>query len=437
MRSLIVNIVQNYVGFAALGLVMILMLAIGVAQYSGFFDAIMKATLVNASPVMLTSVLAVVVANSSIASSAGIVLSTTLGATMFSAVGKNPIKGALIGYVASHGGWSACILPFSTDVLLSGITQTVAEGVGINAPVHPLMNYYVMVVFTFVVTIVVVFVAEKLAPNCKYGEVKDLGESKILTFKEIRGLKFAGIATVILLSILLILTVPDNAFFRNEDGALLPSSPLIKGVVGILFIVFVVVGATYGYGAGTITSKKQIPEMMGYGIRDMIPFFVFSFTSCLCINAFSDSQLGSVIAVKGAKFLSAMGLGPISLAIGLIILTCMVNLFITAVNIKWMIMAPIFVPMFAALGLSPALTTMIYRIGDAIVNPISPINLFLPIVVGIMNQYRKQSDPEIGVGTLLAMTFPYVLVMSIVFPLFVVAWIFFNLPLGPGVSQML
>ncbi len=157
----------------------------------------------------------------------------------------------------------------------------------------------------------------------------------------------------------------------------------------------------------------------------------------MCINAFSDSQLGSVIAVKGAKFLSAMGLGPISLAIGLIILTCMVNLFITAVNIKWMIMAPIFVPMFAALGLSPALTTMIYRIGDAIVNPISPINLFLPIVVGIMNQYRKQSDPEIGVGTLLAMTFPYVLVMSIVFPLFVVAWIFFNLPLGPGVSQML
>ncbi len=281
LRSLIVNIVQNYVGFAALGLVMILMLAIGVAQYSGFFDAIMKATLVNASPVMLTAVLAFVGANSSIASSAGIVLSTTLGATMFSAVGKNPIKGALIGYVASHGGWSACILPFSTDVLLSGITQTVAEGVGINAPVHPLMNYYVMVVFTFVVTIVVVFVAEKLAPNCKYGEVKDLGESKILTFKEIRGLKFAGIATVILLSILLILTVPDNAFFRNEDGALLPSSPLIKGVVGILFIVFVVVGATYGYGAGTITSKKQIPEMMGYGIRDMIPFFIISFTACI------------------------------------------------------------------------------------------------------------------------------------------------------------
>jgi aminobenzoyl-glutamate transport protein len=437
LRGLVVNMVKNYIGFAALGLVMVLMLALGVPQYSGLFDTTMKATMVNAPPLLLAATLAFVGANSSLASSAGIVLSTTLGASMFKAVGKNPIKGALIGYVASHGGWSACIFPFATDVLISGITETVARGVGIDAPIHPLMNYYYMVAFTFVVTAAITFVAEKLVPDINYGEAKGMEKDAGLTEEEKRGLRFAGLAAFVLLVILLILTVPKDAVLRNADGRLLPTSPLLNGIVGILFIIFVVVGAAYGYGAGTITDKKQIPIMMGYGIRDMIPFFVISFTACLCINAFDDSKLGLMLALKGANILKSMDLGSISLALGLLLLTCVVNLFITAVNIKWMILAPICVPMFASLGFSPALTSMIYRVGDSIVNPISPINLFFPIVVGIMNQYRSPEDPEIGIGTVISMSLPYVMVNAVVFTLMVIVWMLFDLPLGPGVTQMM
>lgn len=435
LRGLLVNIVSNYIGFAAIGLVMVLMMGIGVAQHSGLFETIMRSSLSKASPVLLTAVLAFVGANSSLASSAGIVLSTSLGATMFSAVGKNPIKGALIGYVASHGGWSACILPFGTDVLISGITQSTAEGLGIDAPIHPLMNYYFMFVSTFVVTIVVTFVAEKLMPEIKYGEIREVNKELVISSEEKRGLRYAGVATAILLVLLLVATVPTNAILRNDEGKLLPSSPLLKGIVGILFIFFVVAGTAYGYGAGTIKEKKQIPQMMGQGIIDMNSFLVFSFTGAICINAFNDSQLGAYIAIKASKLFLNMGLGPVTLAIGLILVTCLVNLCITAVNTKWMILAPIFVPMFAALGLSPALTSMIYRVGDAIVNPISPINMFLPITIGIMNQYRKQDDPEIGIGTLISMTLPFVIAMAIVFILMVVIWIVLDLPLGPGVGQ--
>jgi aminobenzoyl-glutamate transport protein len=437
LRSLITDMVKTYVNFAALGLVMVLMIGIGVAQYSGLFDAAMKGTLVNANSLTLTTALAFVATCSHLASSAGIVLSTTLGAAIFSSVGRNPVKGALIGYVASHGTWSACIFPFGTDVLLSGITQTIVQAAGINAPVHPLMNYYFMFVYAFVGTFTVAFVAEKLVPDCKYGEVKNLGGQTQLTAAEKRGLKFASITLAVSVAVLLLLTVPADAFFRAKDGSLLPSSPLINGIVGILFILFVVLGSAYGYGARTITNKNQIPKLMGYGIRDMIPFFIISFTACIAINAFGDSNLGTVIAVKGANFLSVLGLGTISLAIGLVVLTCFVNLFITAVNIKWMIMGPIFVPMFAALEISPALTTLIYRVGDAIVNPISPVNLFLPIVVGIMNQYKKADDPEIGIGTLFSMTLPYVMVAAITHTLLMVIWIYFDLPMGPGVTQML
>ena len=437
LRSLITDMVKTYVNFAALGLVMVLMIGIGVAQYSGLFDTAMKGTLVNANSLTLTIALAFVGTCSHLASSAGIVLTTTLGAAIFSSVGRNPIKGALIGYVASHGTWSACIFPFGTDVLMSGITQTIVQSAGIDAPVHPLMNYYFMFVYAFVGTFTVAFVAEKLVPDCKYGEVKDLGGKTELTVAEKRGLKFTVIALAICIAILLLLTVPSDAFFRAKDGSLLPSSPLINGIVGILFILFVVLGSAYGYGAGTIKNKSQIPKLMGHGIRDMIPFFIISFTACIAINSFGDSNLGTVMAVKGANFLSMLGLGPIQLALGLVALTCFVNLFITAVNIKWMIMGPIFVPMFASLGLSPALTTLIYRVGDAIVNPISPVNLFLPIVVGIMNQYKKADDPEIGIGTLFSMTLPYVMAAAVTHTLLMVIWMYFDLPMGPGVTQML
>jgi aminobenzoyl-glutamate transport protein len=437
LRGLIVNMVKNYVGFAALGLVMLLMIGIGVSQYSGLFDTAMRSSLSNASPLLLSLILAFVGTNSSIASSAGIILSVTLGAAVYSAVGKNPIKGALIAYVSSHGNWDACIFPFGTDVLMSGITQTIAEGVGIDAPIHPLMNYYFMFVYAFVATFAVAFVAEKLVPECKYGEVKDLGVKKTITPEERRGLKFAGIAFLIFIVVMLFLTVPKNAFFRTPKGELLPSSPLLQGIVGILFIFFVVMGTAYGYGAGTIKSKNDIPKMMGYGIRDMIPFFIFSYTGSIAIRAFDESNLGTVMAVKGAKFLASMGWGTIMLAVGVIILTSLVNLFITAVNLKWMIIGPILVPMMATLGFSPALTAMLYRVGDSFSNPIAPVNLFLPLVAGVMNQYRKKDDPEIGIGTLYSMTIPYVLVGAVVHISLAVIWVYFDLPLGPGVKQMM
>ena len=314
LRGLLVNMVSNYIGFAAIGLVMVLMMGIGVAQHSGLFETIMRSTLSKASPVMLTAVLAFVGANSSLASSAGIVLSTSLGATMFSAVGKNPIKGALIGYVASHGGWSACVLPFGTDVLIAGITETAANGLGLDAPTHALMNYYFMFVFTFVVTGTVTFVAEKLMPEIKYGEIRPINSGVSISPAEKRGLKYAGIATGILIVLLLIATVPNNAILRNEEGNLLPTSPLIDGIVGILFVFFVVVGAAYGYGAGTIKSKKDIPELMAQGLMDMRSFLVFSFTAAICINAFNDSQLGAYIAIKLSQVFMELGLGPVALA---------------------------------------------------------------------------------------------------------------------------
>ncbi|MGI6704479.1 MAG: AbgT family transporter [Clostridia bacterium] len=432
IKSVLKGLVGTYTGFAPLGLVMVMMLAIGFAQDTGLFNAFMKRTLLGAPPVTITFMLAIIGVCANLASNAGIVFGATIGAALFASLGRNPILGAVTGYAAAHGGFGANLILSGTDVLVSGITKSAAEGMGISAPTNPMINYFFMIVATFVAAITITFVTERVMPKImKFGGVsRDIDET--VTNEEKRGLKFAGIALIIFLVIMLALTVPSNAFFRAEDGTLVPSSPLIDSVVAVLFIAFVVVGSAYGVGSGAIKKQSDIPKFMGNGLKGSISFFVVAFPASLFIQFFNASKLANILAVKGAELLQSINFTGIPLAIAFIILCGFCNLFMTSGSSKWLILAPIFVPMFSVLGFSPALTQIAYRIGDSITNPIAPINYFLPIILGIMNQYKRDEDPEIGMGTLISMTLPFSMALAVTLTLQLIIWMLLGLPLGPG-----
>lgn len=437
MRTTLKGLVATYTGFAPLGLVMVMMLAIGFAQDTGLFHAFMKKTMLGAPPIAITFILALTGVCANIASNAGIVFGATIGAALFASLGRNPILGAVTGYAAAHGGFTANLIPSGTDALLAGITQSAADGMGINAPTNPMINYYFMIVATFVVTFTITFVTEKVMPKIiKFGGVsKSIDET--ITDAEKNGLKLAGIALIIFLIVMLALTVPNNAFFRAEDGTLVPSSPLIDSIVAILFAAFITLGSAYGVGAGTIKKQSDIPKLMGNGLRGSISFFVIAFPAALFIQFFNHSNLASVLAVKGATVLESINFTGIPLAVAFVVLCGLCNLFMTSGSSKWLILAPIFVPMFSVIGFSPALTQVAYRIGDSVTNPIAPINYFLPIIVGIMNQYKRPEDPEIGMGSLISMTLPYSMALAITLVLLLIIWMLLGLPLGPGASMYL
>lgn len=437
LKSVLKDLVGTYTGFAPLGLVMVMMLAIGFAQDTGLFNAFMKKTLLGAPTIAVTFMLAIIGVCANMASNAGIVFGATIGAALFASLGRNPILGAVTGYAAAHGGFGANLLLTGTDALVAGITKSAAEGMGIVAPTNPMINYYFMIVASFMVAFAVTFVTEKVMPKIiKYGGVSKEIDEKV-NDDEKRGLRFAGIALIIFLAIMLILTVPKNAFFRAEDGTLIPSSPFIDSIVAILFIAFVAVGTAYGIGAGTIKKQSDIPRLMGNGLKSSISFFVIAFPASLFIQFFNASKLANILAVKGADLLQSINFTGIPLAVAFVILCGFCNLFMTSGSSKWLILAPIFVPMFAVLGFSPALTQIAYRIGDSMTNPIAPINYFLPIILGIMNQYKREEDPEIGMGTLISMTLPYSMAIAVVLIIQLIIWMLLGLPLGPGAGMYL
>ena len=128
---------------------------------------------------------------------------------------------------------------------------------------HPLINWYFLMISTVTVAFVIVLVAKRFTftrLDQMYGIAKmDVAdEDKTVSPAEMRGLKFAGIACVIFIAILLCLTVPENGFFRSPEGKILPSSPFMDSLMFLLFAFFTTVGIAYGIGAGVIKSEKDM-----------------------------------------------------------------------------------------------------------------------------------------------------------------------------------
>ena len=237
------------------------------------------------------------------------------------------------------------------------------------------------------------------------------------------------------IAIILVLTVPKNGFLRNDDGTIIPSSPLTTGIVGILFFFFVIVGIAYGKAAGTIESSSDIPKMMQKGLRGSLSFLVVALSASIFIHLFNASKLATILAVTGAEALKAMNFVGLPLLLLFICLSTFINLFITSGSAKWLILAPIFVPMLSMVGLAPAATQVAYRIGDAASNIISPISPYMPVVIGLIELYKNEAEKNTtGLGSVISLTMPYTLGILASQAVLLIIWYLLKLPLGPGVS---
>ena len=146
------------------------------------------------------------------------------------------------------------------------------------------------------------------------------------------------------------------------------------------------------------------------------------------IAYFNFSNIAEVLAVKLGDVLEGMNIGAVWLLIGLIIVTIIVDLIIPQAIAKWALLAPIFIPLFIRLGIAPQTVLAAYRVGDSPANVITPLMAYFPLIVVFTQRYRKDA----GIGTVVSLMLPYVVVLSVAWILFFVAWYLIGIPLGPG-----
>ena len=429
LHRILTGTVTNFTGFAPLGTVLVAMIGIGIAEYSGLISALMRMLVLSAPKNFLTAVIVFAGVMSNVASEIGYVLLIPLAAMVFLAAGRNPLAGLAAAFAGVSGGYSANLLLGTVDPLLAGLSTEAAKIIDPSYVVNPAANYYFMFVSTFVLTVVGTIVTEKIViPRLgKYEGDEKPEELKWLSYEEKRGLLYATIVSTALLLIVLAGLLPENGFLRRADGDVL-HSPFMAGIVTFIFFTAFAVGVAYGIGAGTIRRDVDVMKGMGKSIETLGSYIVIVFFAAQFVAYFNWTNLGLIFAVKGAEGLKALNLGPIPLMVAFILISATINLLMGSASAKWALMAPVFIPMFMLLGYTPELTQTAYRIGDSVTNIISPTMSYFAYIIALMQRYDKKS----GMGTLIATMLPYTIFFLISWTLLFVLWVLFDIPVGPG-----
>ncbi len=429
IERIIDDMVVNYTSFAPLGIVLVAMLGIGMAEGSGLIGALIRRLVLSSPRKILTFVIVLAGILSNTASDIGYVLLIPLAGIVFIAVGRHPIVGMAAAFAGVSGGFSANLILGTIDPLVAGLSEEAAHILDPAYHVNPTANYFFMVVSTFIIAISGTLVTEKIVAK-RFGKYDgDHSDDKIepLSEQEKKGLRWSGITLMFWIVVILIGVIPENGFLRGSDGGLL-SSPLIKGVIAFLFLVAGSTGIVYGAVTGKYKNDSDVVNGMTTSMKSLASYMVLVFFAAQFVAYFKWSNLGVIFAVGGAELLMKSNLGVIPLMLLFIILAGTINMFLGSASAKWALLAPIFVPMFMLLGYSPELSQAVYRIGDSVTNIISPMMSFFALIIAYFQKY----DEKAGIGTIISTMLPYSIVFFIGWALLLIIWILLGLPLGPG-----
>jgi aminobenzoyl-glutamate transport protein len=426
------TMVTTFTGFHPLGVVLVALLGVGVAEHTGFINAALKSLLNITSRALLTPMLILVAVVSHTAADAGYVLVIPLGGVIFYAAGRHPLAGIAAAFAGVSGGFSANFVPSSLDPLLAGLTQEAAQIIAPERLVNPLSNWF----FTGVSSVLIIglgwyltdrVIEPRLARVAIDGDPDEIPRFDELGPKERRGLRIALLSLLAGIAVLVWASWPPGSALRSPEGALTASTaPLMQAIVPLIFLLFLIPGVVYGYAAGTVKSHRDIIKGMSRSMSTMGYYIVLAFFASLFIASFGKSNLGALLALKGAGALQAMAMPAQVTIIGIILLTATVNLLIGSASAKWALLAPIFVPMLMQLGLSPELTQAAYRVGDSTTNIITPLMPYFPLVVVYAQRYVKST----GIGTLVSIMLPYSVTFLVTWTVFLIAYWLLGIPLG-------
>jgi aminobenzoyl-glutamate transport protein len=218
LHKILGGLVTNFTGFAPLGVVLVAILGISVAEASGLISALMRLLVLSAPKKLLTVVIVFAGVLSHMASDVGYVLLIPLAAMLFLAVGRHPLVGLAAAFAGVSGGFSANLLIGPTDALLAGLTQEAARIIDPAYLVTPAANYYFMAASAFLVTALGTWVTEAIVAP-RLGDYKGVAKQETLeklSPAEKRGMWVTSIVALLFVGFILWGTVPSDGFLRRR-----------------------------------------------------------------------------------------------------------------------------------------------------------------------------------------------------------------------------
>lgn len=434
IRFIYSSLIPNFMGFTAVGLMIAAMIGAGVAEESGLVKALIR-KLVAVSPAWaLTYILSFVGILSSIAADAGYLVLIPLAGIAFLSVGRHPLAGLALGFAAVAGAFTVNMLIKPLDAVLVEFTNDAIHLVDPNKSIGLASNLWFSIASVVVLTFLVAFITERMIEPRLGKYSKDGGsdgkaddEDSKLSAAELKGLKYAATGLVATLVVFALLTLPAGAPLRNPaTGDLIGNSPFMNGLIGLIMVLFLATGAAYGKGAGTLNNLTDIIKAMEKAMSGLGSLILLFFVLSQFVAYFNYTNLGTILALKLSDVLRTANFPPLALLIGFIFVVAIIDLLITGAIAKWALFAPIFVPLLMNLAVSPEAVLAAYRVADSPMNSITPLNAYFALVVGFAQKYDKNA----GVGTVVSLMLPYVVLSFIVWTALFAAWHLLGLPWG-------
>jgi aminobenzoyl-glutamate transport protein len=429
IRFMYSGVIQNFMGFTAVGVIIVAMLGVGVAETAGLVAALIRKLVLVAPPQALTYILVFVGIVSSIAADAGYLVLIPLGAAAYLSVGRHPLAGLAATFSAVAAVFTVNVFVKPLDGILVGITNDAIHILNPNHSISLTSNLWFSMASVLLLTVVVSVVNDRIIePRLgAYRGEEATAEQAGMSPQESRGLTFATWALLSALAVFALLALPPGAPLRNPvTGGLIGDSPFMNGLIVFIAVVFLVAGAAYGIGAGTMKGTVDVVKAMEKAVAGLggLVFLLFVISQ---FNAFFNyTNMATLAAVNLGDALETAGLGALPLLLGFVVVVAMLDVIMTGSIPKWAIFAPIFVPLLMRLGVAPEAALAAYRVGDSPMNALSPMNAYFALIVSFAAKYQKDA----GVGTVIALMLPHVAVLFVVWPLLLAAWHLLGMPWG-------
>ena len=438
------SFVRNFANFTVVATIFVAMIGVGVAEEAGLMGALIR-KLVKVSPKWALGFIIILVGGlSSIATDAGYLILIPLGAAAFLSVGRHPLAGLAAAYAGVSAAFAVNALITPADALVTEMTN---EAIQIANPgddgISVVANLYFNIVSTFAMALVITIVTERLIePRLgKYVEQPAVGidagtptssagsEVEIEPAAEARGLKYALYATLVAALVIVLLTAfPDAPLRDSETGDIIGTSPFMDSLIFLITLVFLAAGIGFGLGAGTIKSSDDVIRGVTRTFAGLAGLIFMLLIISQFIAQFNYTNMPTLLATGMADLLERADVGALPLLIGFILVIMVLDIIMPGVLPKWAIFAPIFIPLFIELDVAPQTVLAAYRIGDSPMNVITPLMVYLPLIIIVAQRYQ----PEAGMGTIMSLMIPYTLVVAVSWIILFIVWYLLGIPLGPG-----
>jgi aminobenzoyl-glutamate transport protein len=436
VRFLFTSFVDNFRNFAAVSIILVVMIGVGLAESAGLIGALIRKLVAVSSSSTLTFIIVLLGVISSIASDAGYLVLIPLGAVAFKSVGRNPLAGIAAAFAGVAAGFGVNFLITPLDGVLTEITNDASALAGGGHKIDLAANLYFGIVSALVVAFVLTFISSRfvesrLGPyDPAEGDPNAEDEAEQLdAAAEARGLRYALWGALAVLLAVVLLTVIPGAPLRNpETGRIIGDSPLMDSLIVIIALIFFAAGLGYGHGAGTLKGSAQVLGSITKSWSGLASLLFLFLLIAQFIAYFDFSNMAQVAAAHLGDLLEKADIGAVWLLIGFILVTMVVDLIMPAAIAKWAILAPIFIPLMIRLGVTPQTVLAAYRVGDSPLNVLTPLMAYFPLIVVFVRRYQRSA----GIGTVVSLMLPYVLILSVVWTALFVVWYLLGIPLGPG-----